>query len=446
MKTADKGALRAGAARVEITPRPGIHLTGFIARAGPSLGIHDPLYARALALEAGGQRVVLVACDLLALDAAFVSSARTAIHAATGAAHDHILIACTHTHSGPATIFLRDCGVVDDGYLDDLRSRLADAAAAALADLRLAQIGVGQGAATGLAFNRRVPEAPIDEQIGVAALRDLAGKAIATLVNYACHPVCLDHRNRLLSADYPGFLAQALEEHTGAPVLFTNGACGDINPRRMGGFDYVVELGAALAAEARAVVDGLAFQDAVDLRAARETLDLPLQPLPARFEIERQIREYRRQLAQVQQSGGVPQDKPLRAMLGWAEAAAESLARGGLPQTVPLELQVIRLGDLTLAGVAGELFNELGARIKQTASRPLWVVGYANGDIGYIPTRQAYTQGGYEIDAAYKYYGYPAALAPEAGERLVQAAERLVKRLDGPPAAVNGGSINLLGG
>src|SRR5262249_6046886 len=94
-----------------------------------------------------------------------------------------------------------------------------------------------------------------------------------------------------------------------------------------------------------------------------------------------------------------------------------------LAGTVAAEVQAIQLGDLVLVGVPGELFAALGLQIKQCApAQHTIVLGYTNGNIGYIPTRAAYDKGGYEITSAYRFYGYPAALAPEAGELVVDAA------------------------
>jgi hypothetical protein len=89
-------------------------------------------------------------------------------------------------------------------------------------------------------------------------------------------------------------------------------------------------------------------------------------------------------------------------------------------------VQAIRLGDLALVSAPGELFVELGLAVKQGAGTSnVFIAGFGNDNIGYIPTRRAYPLGGYEVSEAYKYYGYPAALAPEAGEQYVQTAIEL---------------------
>ena len=370
---------------------------------------------------------MLISCDLLALDASFVTAARAAIRDACSIPENNIMIACTHTHSGPATIFLRDCGEVDRPYLDSLQLRLVNAAQDAVSNLHEAKVGAGRGQVDKDVLNRRRPGTPTDPDLDVISFQDEAGKYLAILVNYACHPVCLDHTNRLISADYPGYLTRILQEQTNAVVLFTNGAAGDINPERMGSFAFAEDLGGALATETLRVLDTLEYQDTAVLLVTGETLDLPLQLPPTSDEIEQKVFEYRQGLVEVEAAGNVLKGKLHKAMLGWAEATLSGVLRGNVPAYVPAELQVISLGEVMLVGIPGEIFSELGKEIKSSTSmRQVTVLGYTNNDIGYIPTCQAYAQGGYEINDAFKFYGYPAVLAPEAGDLVRQSAARLL--------------------
>jgi hypothetical protein len=263
--------------------------------------------------------------------------------------------------------------------------------------------------------------------LDVISFQNEAGKYLAILVNYACHPVCLDHTNRLISADYPGYLTRTLQEQTNAVVLFTNGAAGDINPERMGSFAFAEDLGEALATETLRVLYTLEYQDTAVLLVTGETLDLPLQLPPTSDELEQKVFEYRQGLVEVEAAGNVLKGKLHQAMLGWAEATLSGVLRGNVPAYVPAELQVICLGEVMLVGIPGEIFSELGKEIKSSTSmRQVTVLGYTNNDIGYIPTCQAYAQGGYEINDAFKFYGYPAVLAPEAGDLVRQSAARLL--------------------
>jgi neutral ceramidase len=151
-------------------------------------------------------------------------------------------------------------------------------------------------------------------------------------------------------------------------------------------------------------------------------LELPLQSQPSKIELTENIAKYKDLLAHTD-----PVDKVAQAMLAWAEESLAQLESNRLPHSVPAEVQVIRLGDIALVGVPGELFVELGLAIKRDSRLDYtFICGFANGNVGYIPTRYAYARGGYEINAAFKYYGYPTALAPEAGEQVVATAVRLI--------------------
>jgi hypothetical protein len=117
------------------------------------------------------------------------------------------------------------------------------------------------------------------------------------------------------------------------------------------------------------------------------------------------------------------------AMVHWAERMFEAMQRDDLTPTVKAEIQVIHIGDLAIVGVPGEYFVELGLQIKEgikkSGVRQVMISGFTNGDVGYIPARRAYAKGGYEVADAYKYYGYPTAIAPEGGEEIVASALKM---------------------
>jgi hypothetical protein len=121
------------------------------------------------------------------------------------------------------------------------------------------------------------------------------------------------------------------------------------------------------------------------------------------------------------------------AMLHWTERMFEAMQAHELRPTVDAEVQTFHIGDLVIVGVPGEYFVELGLQIKEgikaamgdSAMRQVMISGFTNGNVGYIPARRAYPQGGYEIADAYRYYGYPAAIAPEGGEAIVASGVKL---------------------
>ncbi len=417
----------AGAAEIDITPRAGIDLTGYVARLGPSVGVHDRLYARALVMDDGTARAALVVCDLVGLDSAYAARARREIGAAIGAAPGAVMVACTHTHSGPATIFLHQCGEVDPAYLEGLRPKLVEVARRAAEELRSVRVGAAEGDLPGPPFDRRGTGKVVDTSVPVAVLQDARGAAVATVIGYGCHPVTMMADNLLISADYPGAATRAVAEAAGGIALFVTGADGNVDPIARGSFEDVQRLGRALAGEAVRAAHDVTLTKPGRLVVVRERVDLPLMPPPAAGALAAMLDAYRTRLLEAEAAGDPVAIRVARAMVGWAESAERRQADGSMPREITTEIQVIALGPVVWVGIPGELFSGLGAQIRAAGEgRTVFVVGYANGDVGYIPDREAYAEGGYEVTDAYKYYDAPAPLAPEAGELVVATARRLV--------------------
>ncbi|MCU0522276.1 MAG: neutral/alkaline non-lysosomal ceramidase N-terminal domain-containing protein [Anaerolineae bacterium] len=419
--------MRAGAAQGDITPPVGSDLTGYVARLGSSVGIHDALHARALVLEDDDTRAVIVTCDLLALGDATVLAAREAIATALGTVPGLVMLACTHTHSGPATVFLHQCGEVDPTYVGALPERLADVAAMAAARLQSVRVAAGWGALPEGAFNRRGAGPEPDTSVGVVQLKGLDGAPVATLMTYGCHPVVMGPESLLVSADYPGAAVGAVERALGGAALFLTGASGDVNPRRRGSFGDVAWLGERVAEEAVRLAARLDAGAEGRITVASEVLNLPLTTPPDGAALDDLIKAYALDLREAEATGEPIAIRIARAMLGWAESLAVKTRTGKVSSTVAVEIQAIGLGPAVFVGVPGELFSGLGAQIKAVSGN-VFVVGYTNGDVGYIPDREAYVTGGYEVSDAFKYYDAPAALAPEAGEMVVAAARRVCER------------------
>ena len=381
--------LLAGSAKADITPSRPCHLSGYAARIQPSLGVHDPVHVRAVALSDGTRTAAVVSCDLLGFEVGFSDTLRERVTAETPA--DYCLLACTHTHGGPAPMPLIECGDVDLEWLRGVEGQIVQSVNTACEALAPCAALCAYGGAD-VAMNRRapiggrtvllstvderpeeVPPGPVDRTLAVVSLRRPDGLGTATLVNYACHAVCLGHDNRLITADYPGVLVEVLggEESLGMPV-FLQGACGNINPAvTHRGFDSAQAVGIELAEQAkRAMANPIASGDG-PVRFTERRLDLPLL---------------------------------------------------GVDETVSAPVCALACGGFAMVGLPGEVFVELGMQIRSRSPFPVTlVVGYANGDIGYVPTRSAYPEGGYEVEHAYRYYGFPAPLAPEAGEMMVEA-------------------------
>ena len=431
--------LACGLARRDISPPVGVDLSGFLARTGPCAGVHDPLTATALVASDGATRVALVSCDLIGLGAGCVRRVRAAVEAQTGITAPNQMYACTHTHGGPETGVITHTGAADPAYLLGLEQKLVDVVAEANAALAPARIRWQRGTCP-VAINRRAPkgtEGPVDRELIVAAIEDARGQALGTLLHYSCHPVAAGAENRQATADWCGVSRGLLEAAGSGPVLVINGAAGDVNPRMtQRGFAAVESAGEEIGAAALALwKQAAATGDEHVVAAAQASVPLTFQPLAGREELVALWRQWKRiERSEAPESvafrgGAITHLEHSRrlARLHWGSDPLPALAA---------EVQALRIGPLIVAALPGEFFANYGRQVKAAAPElPVLVAGWTNDNLGYFPTRDAYAQGGYEVEVAYRYYGYPAAWAPQSGEAVAERAGDLVRRVAGAARA-----------
>ncbi len=409
----DDGWMQAGAAVADITPPVGAELCGFLARVQPSVEVHDALAARALYLETADARLLWLHADLVGLEQAFVQDLRAELAGRLGLSASEVVVSATHTHSGPATIHLICCGTYDERYVARLRERLLEAAATAVDRREPVRMVRGEGTCD-LAVDRRgKPSTHTDPVLGVVGWQRGDGTWLAVQVNYAIHHVALRADNRAISADMAGraatTVAGALE---GQPVvLVTNGACGNLNPPATKSdfiqrgpivprFDLMQAWGDQVAEAALAA-----------LRSAEEEtpiLGSTASPFQLRFEPwgnERIGREAERLLADMAGESGYVADRYREAIGQWRALMIERTARGAGEPEATLEVQVVRLGRARFACLAAEVFSLMAEELRRLAGPAVYVVGYANGDAGYLAPSSAYDEGGYEVESAFAFYG-----------------------------------------
>jgi len=401
------GNLKAGVARVDVTPPVGIPLGGFAGRIGPSQGVHDPLYAKALALSDGDKTAILIVADILSLPRDLVEGVRASIQGITGLGKKDVMVAAIHTHSGPETLGI-SAGLDDpyiSAYMKVLERYLVGVAYMAWRNMTEARIGGGKGEAV-IGFNRRKRENPIDSEVGVIRVDDNEGNPLAVVVNYPCHAVVLGPENLLISADYPGYVNAVLERIKGPffTSMFTNGAAGDINPLSSvgyacpGTFGDAERLGSIIAGEALKTLEQIETSGEAKIQTSSVTHYLSVGEPPV-AEAERYVRDAQQKVAELKEKGAEPNKiAQHKAVLQYYERnlhlLREEKAKG---MKVPLEVQVFRINDIALVVVPGEMFVEIGREIKaQSGVKNTFVIGYANGYIGYIPTLKAFEEGGYE--------------------------------------------------
>jgi neutral ceramidase len=394
----------------------GAPLAGFAARAGVSEGIHDDLFARSLVLSDENSAIVFVSVDLLALPSEFVKRVRAGIQRTTGISAAAVMIASTHTHAGPVTIttFFNPEESVDAAYLNFLAECVEQSVTNAWRERFDAKAGVGAGRVDGVGVNRRSPDQrPIDEQVGIIKVDDSDGRTRAVLINYSCHPTVLGPDNLLVTGDFPNFAVEQIEKNIGNGfAMFVNGtqgnismghsselsAIGVITPGRT--FERAAELGHLLADATQAALPDIATSDAPALTALTIPVNLPLKNYPPLEQATKSLRDADDLLTKLTAEGAPPaQIMPAKTQRLYASItnfyAGEALA---LPDGhLPIELQGFRLGDAAFVAIPGEVFVEIGLAIKRQLPHPTFVVGIANGYIGYVPTREAYATGGYEV-------------------------------------------------
>jgi hypothetical protein len=432
----------AGASAVDATPPVGVPLAGYgngnrrlsfpdldpfnyHTFLRPSSGVRDPVYAKALVLDDGTERVCIVALDAIATEGMIVELAVTQAQArGFSLPLERVLVCSSHTHSGPGTVSTKIFwelnaadlfhGAVRQGYVD----AVADALVAAEQAIQPARIGVSTHVLAGVTKNRREQRSryldrdDVDEQLGILRVDDLSGNAIATVWNYAIHGTVLGKNTTDYSADIMGEVNRSVEATAGGVSLFLNGPEGDISPADKGSSAFTTIAPTMI----QAVLDGRAAtttQDHLEVRNASEWVDFG----PAAINV--------RLIDQLYHSQG---PGPLN-LLGF-------LHDNRIDLTVPFPMddawvetrfrfQAIRVGDALLASIPGEAITSLGEEVRADGlamgfGRVL-VCGLANNHMSYVTTEREYWEGGYEALATF--------WGPTTGARVRQACASVANRV-----------------
>ena len=375
----DNGFLRAGAATIDITPplEVGLLMSSVEERWGPFESVRLPLKARAIALEFNRERITLVSLDLLALNSKAVRGwkrFKSVLAKGTSISATRIVLTCTHTHNAPESVAISDLYQSKPfrKWLRELEEKLIEVINEASAQLQPCEVSLTASELRGFSLQRRIPtpngiimsdsvqpiapallrRGPMDHRVYGIVLRN-CNRSIATIVNAACHPVhemCLPQ----ISSDFPGELCRALENSAeyGIPLFF-NGAAGDINPTTVsGGAECAHRHGNALAAAIMKAKPRTRVIKQTSIKFISRSVPLPTRTLK-----------------------GAPTRRKCIA-----------------------HLSAFRMGSVAIAFVPGEIFVETAQAIERSSpfERTI-IVGFAEDSIGYVPTKSAFREGGYEI-------------------------------------------------
>ncbi|HOV22454.1 MAG TPA: neutral/alkaline non-lysosomal ceramidase N-terminal domain-containing protein [bacterium] len=370
---------RCGVSKVDITPSIGCEMAG-MGRGHIAKSIHDNLYANILILDDGKEKFAIVTADLIGIDIEITEKIKELVKGKINL--ENFLITASHTHYGPNTRFILPYPEKDISYIYQLCKKIANGICIALRNMKEAKIGMGRGAIKE-SVNRRInlpdgshhylydepqllkyAKGPVDDEVGVICIEDMNSKPIATFFNYTCHPICLPIDNLSISADYPGVAKRLIEEDIGGVAFFSNGACGNIGPiRALEGFQRMGELGENLAIEVKRVLKNIKFTSDVKLKVAKSFVELPIrEEIVKRWDMNRRFRN---------------------------------------KKTIISEIITFSVNNLVFIGIPGEAFVELGLEIKKKAPfSDTYILYLTNDDLLYIPTKESYKEGGYEVSVA----------------------------------------------
>lgn len=399
--------LWAGVAARDITPPLGTPLAGWNQKRVASQ-MHQPLEVRTLVFagsDHAGTKVrgALVTLDVLGVDAIWVASFRRQVAARTGIPAAHILVAASHTHSGPPTaLSMPEVGPPPPGLHVSLADRAVAAVEHAASSLREVRVAFGR-ARVDFAVNRRLldrdgqiywppranPDGPVDHEVAIIRL-DAGETPLAILFAYACHPT-VGGPSTWIGPDYPGPARQVVEAALGGTALFVLGNCGDVRSNLTlpdGRFNWQTTLDDVN-------ILGRRLGEAV-VTASRAAEPI----VPIQVVIRREMRRLR-------------------------------LRDGRF--AVEAEFQAIRWGQVMFLANPGETFTAVGLEIKRQVGGRLVLASCANGYVGYVPTADAYPHGGYEVEMAHRWWERDQPFAPDSAAIFTKALGACARAAGWPP-------------
>jgi neutral ceramidase len=388
-KSSDKtGVLRAGIARIDITPEIPVMLYGYASRKTPSEGIHDHLFARAVAFENGGKRFVMVSTDIGSYTDTLYSVIRSSMMAKYGLKKSEFFLAAIHSHSSPV-VSLDQKKMVESNvkYTQSLQQKLLTVVGEALENLKPVNTGAGVGYSP-VGSNRREmtsdgsitlgrnPYGPTDKEVLVFKMTDPDGKPVGAIFDYATHATSLGPDNMLISGDVLGISEQFVEQILGkefiSPVFA--GASGNIDPwyrilpsfnTENGWIPETVLLGTMLGEEVVHVFrDIQTVSPGGEISSAIETIECPRKKLDEK-------------------------DEELPAL--------------DQQNTVPVTITAAHIGkDVAFVSFNVEMLTEIGMAIKAGSPfKHTFIITHCNGSSGYLPLSALYKEGGYEISSTH---------------------------------------------
>ena len=403
---------KAGVSTVDITPQFPMWMAGYASRTGPSEGTIHQLWSKALALQDSEQNtVVLITSDLTGMPRSMSSRIKKKINERYGLSEAAVLLNFSHSHSGPVLKdFLYHVYPLGEGDIEKIdrysawfEERLVNLVGDALAALAPAKV-YSENGVTRFQVNRRNNlesaidgitdlAGPNDYAVPVLKVTDVEGKIMAIAFGYACHPTVLSINQ--WSGDYPGFAQLALEKmYPGSTALFFQGAGGDQNPLPRRTLPLAKKYGDELAIAVKRVLDEDMKPLSPTLKMAYTEVDLALNEPPSSETL----------LKMIEESSGHYQR--------WAKMMSEKVKKDEVESAYPYPIQIWKLGEQLLIALGGETVVDYSIKLKSQYGNGIFVLGYSNDVMAYIPTRTVLMEGGYEGATSQIAFGLPGTWKP----------------------------------
>lgn len=460
--------LCAGTGRADISAPPGTPQGGWGAQLHQrGTGTDLPLVVSALVLSDGEETAVAIAdVDIIHLTPEVEAKAVAKAVELTSIPASHIRISHSHTHSGPNTFRL---STISEGlpmaleYIETLPSRIAAAIWQASRHLRPVRYAAGIGSCD-INVNRRYrtpdgqvvvgcnPTGTVDRAVRVVRFDDSSGRTVATIIHYACHPTTMGWQNDRYTPDYPGMARRVVEEQLGGTCIFLQGATGNLGPREgfTGDLEVYRRLGRILGLNASAVALNLessprkyrfagiqesgakiALYEAEEvetpapvLRVISRKIALPVRETGDPAQMEAAAAAMRERLNQARDAGSEADLRLATALATQAQMRANLAKMTSGKAHLERRLMGIRIGAVALISTQGEPFIEISQAIEKASPFPFTLFsGYSHGGDAYIPTPEAYEEGGYEVGTT--------VFAPEAAGILIAQSITMLRELEG---------------
>ena len=428
----------AGTSENIITPPVGVDLLGYSPRKAE--GVHDDLKATALVLDDGKQKIVICSFDLCLINESTTNFILRHASTQTGIPAENIMLTTTHTHSGP---YLECDNPLNAKWRKEFEYKAVQAIVEAAANIKAAEIGFAVGSIEGVGGNRRDKNGPVDRSVNVIKVVDaMNNDVIAVILNHACHATTLDVHNLLITADYPGFardyIQNAFPENPN--VLFLNGACGDINPGGYSAedsakgvfipnrnFERAQQIGKLLGQKTIDLIKNAEIFKPECLQSKLQTVAMPLKDMEGVEQTEKILTQTKERYEKIEKSSASEEEKYqtwrkyFYALLN--NEQAEEFQDIGPERVIYQDIHAISIDDNVLVGFPGELFTNIGKVVKKSSPfRNTLIASYVNECIGYFPTVEDLKESdGYEVNSCH--------FTPTAIQNLQDTAYSLIQEL-----------------